>query len=81
METVREEFEIGCRVPGAMPSSAQSIPAQPDLAAVLQGLVDDQVREQDILGMAVAVRAFDGTVVGAGSGVADSTDEVVWTVD
>ncbi|MCP4450594.1 MAG: beta-lactamase family protein, partial [Planctomycetes bacterium] len=38
------------------------VPAQPDLSAALQGLVDSQVQEQDILGMAMAVRALDGTV-------------------
>ena len=30
----------------------------------LQGLLDQQVQEQDILGMAMAVRLADGTVIG-----------------
>ena len=61
--------------------SEGSAPAQTDLDAALQGLVDAQVQEQDILGMAMAVRAADGTVVDAGSGVADPAGEIAWSVD
>ena len=34
------------------------------MEAALQGLLDQQVEEQDILGMAMAVRLADGTVIG-----------------
>ncbi len=37
----------------------------------LQGLLDQQVQEQDILGMAMAVRLVDGTVIGKASGYSD----------
>ena len=49
--------------------------------AALQGLVDQQVKEQDILGMAVAVRLADGTVIGATSGYSDPSGEKAWSVD
>ncbi len=59
----------------------QAAPEQPDLGAALQGLLDAQVQEQDILGMAMAVRAPDGTVIGKGSGYSDPAGENAWTVD
>ncbi len=56
-------------------------PQQPDLGAALQVLLDDQVQEQGILGMSMAVRAPDGTVIGKGSGFSDPSGENAWTVD
>lgn len=41
----------------------------------LQGLLDQQVQEQDILGMAMAVRLADGTVIGKASGYSDPSGE------
>lgn len=73
----------GCGQPLPMSSeeAIESAPTQPDLAAALQELVDAQVQEQEILGMAMAARAVDGTVIGAGSGVADPAGEIAWSVD
>jgi D-alanyl-D-alanine carboxypeptidase len=56
-------------------------PGQPDVGAALQGLLDDQVREQGILGMAMAVRLADGTVVSRGSGSTDPAGEHPWSPD
>ncbi|GAH21942.1 unnamed protein product [marine sediment metagenome] len=47
----------------------------------LQGLLDQQVQEQDILGMAMAVRLADGTVIGKASGYSDPSGEEAWSVD
>lgn len=47
----------------------------------LQGLIDQQVEEQDILGMAMAVRLEDGTVIGAGSGYSEPSGKEAWSVD
>ena len=49
--------------------------------SALQGLIDQQVKEQDILGMAMAVRLADGTVIGAGSGYSGPSGEEAWSVD
>jgi len=49
--------------------------------AALQGLIDQQVKEQDILGMAMAVRLADGTVIGVASGYSDPSGEKAWSVD
>ena len=47
----------------------------------LQGLLNQQVQEQDILGMAMAVRLADGTVIGKASGYSDPSGEEAWSVD
>jgi D-alanyl-D-alanine carboxypeptidase len=47
----------------------------------LQGLLDQQVQEQDILGMAMAVRLADGTVIGKASGYSDPSGDEAWSVD
>ena len=47
----------------------------------LQELLDEQVKEQDILGMAMAVRLADGTVIGKASGYSDPSGEEAWSVD
>jgi len=49
--------------------------------AALQGLIDQQVKEQDILGMAMAVRLADGTVIGKASGYTDPSGEESWSVN
>ncbi len=49
--------------------------------SALQGLVDRQVKEQDILGMAMAVRLADGTVIGKASGYSDPSEKEAWSVD
>jgi len=56
-------------------------PAQPDVATVLQGFLDDQVREQGILGMAMAVRLADGTIISKMSGYTDPAGEHAWSLD
>ncbi|MFC1969724.1 serine hydrolase domain-containing protein [Chloroflexota bacterium] len=50
-------------------------------SSALQGLLDQQVKEQDILGMAMAVRLEDGTVIGKASGYSDPSGEEAWSVD
>jgi CubicO group peptidase (beta-lactamase class C family) len=50
-------------------------------SSALQGLLDQQVQEQDILGMAMAVRLADGTVIGKASGYSDPLREEAWSVD
>jgi len=47
----------------------------------LQGLLGQQVQEQDIFGMAMAVRLADGTVIGKASGYSDSSGDEAWSVD
>lgn len=54
---------------------------QPDLGAALQELVDAQVQEQGLLGMAMAVRTADGTVIGVESGYSDPAGENAWSVN
>lgn len=56
-------------------------PAQPDVATMLQGFLDEQVAEQGILGMAMAVRLPDGTVIRKTSGYTDPAGEHAWSVD
>ena len=56
-------------------------PEQPDVGAALQGLLDDQVQEQGILGMAMAVRLPDGTVVFRSSGSTDPAGKHAWSLD
>ena len=50
-------------------------------AAALQELLDQQVKEQDILGMAMVVRMADGTVIGKVSGYTDPAGTEAWNVD
>jgi len=50
-------------------------------SSALQELVDQQVKEQDILGMAMSVRLADGTVIGKASGYSDPLGEEAWSVN
>jgi D-alanyl-D-alanine carboxypeptidase len=54
---------------------------QAEAASAMQGLLDDQVQKQGILGMAMAVRLPDGSVVWRGSGTTDPAGENPWTMD
>jgi D-alanyl-D-alanine carboxypeptidase len=63
------------------PAQAGAGAEQPDLGAALQGLLDDQVQEQGILGLAMAMQLADGTVVGGGSGYSDPAENEAWGVD
>ena len=68
----------------AGPAQAPEVGAtgeETDLTAALQGLLDEQVQEQGILGMAMAVRSADGTIIGGGSGFTDPSGEQPWTID
>ena len=49
--------------------------------SALQNLLDQQVEEQDILGMIMAVRLADGTVIYGTSGHTDPSGKVPWTAD
>ena len=46
-----------------------------NVSYALQGLVAQQVQEQGILGMAMAVRLADGTVIGKASGYSDPSEK------
>jgi D-alanyl-D-alanine carboxypeptidase len=74
---------VGCSGAKEAPTTVPELPApeQPDVGAALQGLLDAQVREQGIPGMAMAVRLADGTVVGRGSGYSDPAGENAWSLD
>ena len=52
-----------------------------EIETALLGLLDQQVQEQGILGMAMAVRLADGTVIGKASGYSDPSGEEAWSVD
>lgn len=54
---------------------------QAEAGAALQGLLEEQVQKQGILGMVLAVRLADGTVVGKGSGYLDPDGKNVWSMD
>ena len=54
---------------------------QSDPAADLQGLVDAQVKEQGILGLIMAVRLADGTVISKSAGAIDPAGEQAWSMD
>jgi D-alanyl-D-alanine carboxypeptidase len=54
---------------------------QAEAAAAMQGLLDGQVKEQSILGMAMAARLPDGSVVFRSSGHTDPAGENAWTLD
>jgi len=56
-------------------------PEVPNVGAALQGLLDSQVQEQGILGMAMAVRLADGTVISGTSGSTDPAGEHAWSPD
>ena len=53
----------------------------PDMGQALQGLLDQQVQEQGVLGMAMAVQLADGTVIGKASGYSDPSRETPYSVD
>ena len=75
IDDIREEVGISCDA-GMTQAGSEA-----DLATALQGLLDSQVQQQDILGMAMMVRAADGTVIGGTSGYVDPLQEEAWTVD
>jgi len=52
-----------------------------DTKAALQDLIDQQVKEQDIPGMVMAVRLADGTVIGKTSGYTDPSGKEPWSVN
>lgn len=54
---------------------------KPDVGGALQGLLDAQVQQQGILGMVMAVRLPDGTVVSGASGYIDPSKEKSWQPD
>ncbi len=49
--------------------------------AALQNLLNDQIKQQNIPGMIMAVRMADGTVVSKTAGSADPSGKVPWTLD
>jgi len=49
--------------------------------AALQSLLDQQVKEQGILGMVMAGRLADGTIIAKTSGYTDPSGKVPWSVD
>ncbi|TKJ47252.1 hypothetical protein CEE34_04685 [Candidatus Aerophobetes bacterium Ae_b3a] len=53
----------------------------PDTGQALQGLLDQQVQEQGILGMAMAVQLEDGALIGKASGYSDPSGETPYSVD
>ena len=61
--------------------SAEATALALEMGEALQALLDQQVKEQDILGMAMAVRLADGTVIGRASGYSDPSGEEAWSVD
>lgn len=75
MPRVLEVLAPGYTLPAA------DAPEQPDVATMLQGFLDDQVAEQGIPGMAMAVRLPDGTVIGKTSGYTDPAGEHAWSLD
>jgi len=56
-------------------------PAPEDAGAAMQGLLDDQVKEQGITGMIMAARLPDGSVVSRSSGATDPVTKTPWTMD
>lgn len=69
---------------GQIEAEAVNAPAESPLGALseqLQGLLDEQVQGQGILGMAMAVRMPEGTVIGRGSGATDPEGEVPWSME
>ncbi|MFC2105846.1 alpha/beta fold hydrolase [Candidatus Bipolaricaulota bacterium] len=73
-ELIRIANEVLTTLPPDLRSGADH-----EAATALQGLVDQQVAEQGILGMAMAVRQADGTVLGSGSGLTDPESLNVWS--
>ncbi len=63
------------------PAPSNAAPSQGNVGEALQGLLDDQVQKQGILGMAMAVRLADGTVVSGVSGTIDPEKKTLWTPD
>ncbi len=55
--------------------------AAAEAGAALQGLLDDQVRKQNILGMIMAVRLPDGSVIWRGSGWTDPAGKQAWDLN
>jgi D-alanyl-D-alanine carboxypeptidase len=54
---------------------------QAEAAAAMQGLLDDQVQQQGIVGMIMAARLPDGKVVSRSSGYTDPAKTAPWTMD
>ena len=62
-------------------ASAWLFGSQATTARALQGLVDQQVMEQGILGMAMVVRLADGSVIEGASGFSDPSGETLYSID
>lgn len=61
--------------------SGDAVSHYPEAAAAMQGLLDEQVRRQDILGMAMAARMPDGSIIFRESGTTDPAGKDVWTLE
>ncbi len=68
-----------CLVP--VGSVAGTTEKEPDMGQTLQGLLDQQVEEQSVLGMGMAVQLEDGTLIGKASGYSDPSRETSYSVD
>ncbi|GAJ10128.1 unnamed protein product, partial [marine sediment metagenome] len=64
-----------------MPEFEPVLPELDPASSALQGLLDQQVQEQDIFGMAMAVRLADGAVIGKASGYSNPSGDEAWSVD
>jgi len=76
----QELIRIASEVLAAMPAGPQPS-VDHEAAVALQGLVDQQVAEQGILGMAMAARLADGTLISKASGTTDPEGLVAWNID
>ena len=70
---------MACLVP--VGSLAGTTKKGPDMGQALQGLLDQQVEEQGVLGMAMAVQLEDGTLIEKASGYSDPSGETSYSVD
>ena len=68
-----------CLVP--VGSVAGTTEKEPDMGQTLQGLLDQQVEEQSVLGMGMAVQLEDGTLIEKASGYSDPSGETSYSVD
>ncbi|MEE8592852.1 MAG: alpha/beta fold hydrolase, partial [Candidatus Bipolaricaulota bacterium] len=66
---------------GPPPADAQGPPSDLPPEQALQGLLDQQVADQGILGMGMAVRQADGTIIGKGSGFTNPEGTDAWSFD
>src|SRR5690606_136308 len=66
---------------GASPGSEEENTNKPETSMQkdLRELMEAQVQEQGILGLGMALRAMDGTVIGVGVGVTDPDEKNDWS--